>query len=211
MYEIKKRLSEGRMASVAGLALALLASVGRAGVINGDTADAGIAGSSVVDLASGEVWAGCQDWYQLRHFVAVFQLPNLGADAAPFTSATLNLTLVAAWGSGHVKADLIQIPARSSASVLGTDVSAGTGIAGSFFSTSSPLGTKTIDVKAFLNAQYAGGAGAGKYVFFRLSGNDYGHTYLGIATANNATASNRPRIDYDYTPQPPAGTVVLIQ
>ncbi|NJL70294.1 MAG: PEP-CTERM sorting domain-containing protein [Candidatus Competibacteraceae bacterium] len=169
--------------------------------------------------------------------VLVFQLPTLGVGET-FASAQLNFSAFKN-STPAFDADLYGLDRRASATVLGTDFFAGAndtrtfatllqssiltpslGTSMTFLSTNT---TGNTNLTTFLNTQYAGGAGAGQYVFLRFNIDTAIHentiNRYEVATADNATASLRPSIDYISIPEPSTfvllsvafGTVLLLR
>lgn len=162
--------------------------------------------------------------------VFVFQLPSLGAIANPFTEETLNLRLVFANNmfsfNGSNGYDLYGLGARASSSVLGDDFYVGsandttdaTKLVDKFISravvgdNNVPSGgigfqlTGTALVN-YLNTQYAAGANAGKYIFFRVNPDFIPPTFGrgNIGTAERTT--DFPTLTYTAIPEP--GTLAL--
>lgn len=163
-----------------------------------------------------------------RSVVFVFQLPTLGAGES-FTSADLNFTRLASATGDQApfsfNADLYGLGRRASSAVSTAD-----GFAGGFDATDATLiqnnilgasavttpattfteaGISTEDsagansntsLIAYLNTQYAGGTGAGQFVFLRVNpdvsnvSNDGSRWRL--ATADDATATRKPTLNY---------------
>lgn len=151
-----------------------------------------------------------------RAAVFVMQLPSLGAVANPFTSAIFRFHLVSKTGT-PVNVDLYGLGSRSSATVLATDyygqnaaadASDATLLQSDILSSATATGvistksTGSTALKNYLNAQYASGAGAGKYVFLRLStiAVPGGNNRYTVTAANGGVAGNqdtRPKIIYN--------------
>ncbi len=116
-----------------------------------------------------------------RSPVFVFQLPALGPVAQPFTSASVSLNLheISTSPAPVGNVDLYGLGIRGTPTVLASDYWADTDLVDTTDATflqdniltpSSTLGTTTsVDIADYLNAQYASGAGAGQFVFLRLS------------------------------------------
>ncbi|HLL90771.1 MAG TPA: PEP-CTERM sorting domain-containing protein [Tepidisphaeraceae bacterium] len=210
------------------------------GTLNGNSADREVAQNGVLGVVNGgEARVGqsteTNDANNGRNGVFVFQLPSLGSQETTFTDATLSLRLVgtAAAGNGNYTLDLYGLGRRATADVLGTDYYEGntedatdaTRLVDNFITPSTTTGTRSASVaalSAYLTAQYADGAGAGQYVFFRLNpdsatvpdqtpGADLRLGYQ-IATADNATVGNRPVLTYtaDTTPVPEPTSLALL-
>ena len=168
------------------------------------------------------------------HQAAVFpfQLPNLGAVAAPFSNAEFLFNLEGKEGVAAFNLDLYGLPSRATSAVLPAgssttdpgDFFMGTFLGGpandaapgvvklhdNIATATTPDGTVrskpegSRQLTAWLNAQYNQGAGAGRWVFLRLSADAVPastHRYI-VSTANHATPANRPRLRYNFTPTP---------
>ncbi len=203
------------------LLLPAAAPMAGAGTIYGLTADTDVRadGFLVANTSSGLLPGGSGSPAQDRSSVFVFQLPNLGAVADPFEFADFrfNVSLIE---SGPPNVDLYGIPRRSSPSVLASDYYGETSVPDPTNATllqtdilTSSLGTglKSTGISGrtalrdFLNGQYAGGAGAGEYVFLRLSTNSPpgGVKRYTVTSADGGVASpvdTRPRIVYNEPP-----------
>lgn len=155
--------------------------------------------------------------------VYVFQLPSVGAITNPFESASFSMTIQAtndidAFNAG-LSYDLYGLSARSASSlVLGSDFFLGgndttdatkivenfiTGANTTRFQNNVTKTTSAASLRNYLNAQYAGGAGAGSYIFLRVNLDGLNSSLSGISnyTANAANASYRPTITYTV-PEP---------
>ena len=151
-----------------------------------------------------------------RNAVFPFRLPNLGPSAT-FTGASASIAGVEnAIGLRDWSLDLYGLPARSDAAPLGADYFNGTidtaaGVARvqDDFVPRNTSGTPVLKTSSaggsalasYLNAQYAGGAGAGKYVFLRLSPDAAGTNLpndriFKLATAEYGTILHKPTIGY---------------
>lgn len=143
--------------------------------------------------------------------VLVFQLPDVGATADPFSSASLSYNgwRVGDWWNWN-NYELMGLGARSTGALQGTDfTSASSYVAyvmwgGGGNQNNTPTSPITdARLTTYLNAQYAGGAGAGKYVFLRFSGG--GDDWHGIGVRANAGAAS---ITLDAVPEP--GVIALL-
>ena len=118
-----------------------------------------------------------------RSSVVVFQLPDLGAVANPFTSASLRFNLASKTGTPP-NLDLYGLGRRASSAVLAGDYYGQSSTVDPTDATllqnnilisttaNGPVYTSSggaTALRTYLNSQYAGGAGAGQYVFLRLS------------------------------------------
>jgi hypothetical protein len=144
-----------------------------------------------------------------RSSVFVFQLPNLGSVANPFTAASFgfNVESVSTTPPG---VDLYGLGKRASANVLASDYHGETAsldstdatlIQNNILNGSTGIGFKNSNASsalaAYLNAQYESGLGAGSYVFLRLS---TAAPITGLLrhfiTSADAAGDNGPRISY---------------
>ena len=188
---------------------AVLASNASAAVILGDTADARLRNNYsttffVDSQTDTTIGAGDESYVSLqRQYVSVFQLPDLGLVANPFTSATASFTLLSVNKvQNWMGLSLFALDARASSTVLTSDAGGGTSV-GLTLASNAPAGVKTTpDLATFLNAQYAAGAGVGQYVFFSFRPTDGGEVIWNFATADNATAADLPVSDYAAIPEP---------
>jgi hypothetical protein len=163
----------------------LLAQEVRAADIYGNTTDAEVRSDVVLDSTTVNtmIVGGSGSPITDRAAVFVMQLPSLGAVANPFTSAIFRFHLVSKTGA-PVNAHLYGLGSRSASTVLAsdyygqnaaTDASDATLLQSDILSSATATGvistklTGSTALKNYLNAQYASGAGAGKYVFLRLS------------------------------------------
>jgi autotransporter-associated beta strand protein len=113
--------------------------------------------------------------------VIPFQLPNLGAVTNPFFSASFSCNIASYLNTPVGNADLYGLNRRAAATVLTNDFWGGTNavdptdatfLQGNILLEPPSAGIVTSSGTAlvnYLNAQYAGGAGAGQFVFLRLS------------------------------------------
>lgn len=223
------------------LAAALLAapSMGYGAVIlPGDVADAvvqgprtpepqdgdagiGVATASGFTLKIGALGGAATNANGGRAAVLVFQLPDLGAVANPFSSASLTFrvgNIDTSTATTLVNGDLYGLGQRAAATVLSTDYYLGdldgtdaTLVQDNILTPSTTANANaTTDaggstaLAAYLNAQYAGGANIGNFVFLRLSP-DAPHTTgtgYNVHTANDTTVANNPFITYEAIPEP---------
>jgi hypothetical protein len=163
----------------------------------GDAGDASVYDNATVDSTSATTVLGAggsSPNYVDRCTIYVFQLPNLGSVANPFITASFTFNYVSKQNTLKNN-DLYGLGVRAAATVLGTDYygqtatddpTDATRLQTDILVDSSPTGPITTSaggsaaLASYLNAQYAGGAGVGKYVFLRL--NDTG-VKSGIARA----------------------------
>ncbi|MCX6858001.1 MAG: hypothetical protein NTV80_24200, partial [Verrucomicrobia bacterium] len=151
-----------------------------------------------------------------RSSVFVLQLPNLGAVANPFTSAAFRFHLESVTGTPP-SVDLYGLGRRANAAVLAgdyygqtatVDTSDATLILNNLLLSTTPTGfvsTSAAALKNYLNAQYASGAGAGQYVFLRLSTDAVpsGIVRYSVTSAEGAVSGapdTRPQIIYNLPP-----------
>lgn len=157
-----------------------------------------------------------------RNSVFVFQLPDFGAKETPFTNAKLEFTLESITNQPP-GADLYGLGRRVSSTVVSSDyygetsatdstdaVRLQTNILTSATATgrisSNTIGSNSL--RDYLNAQYEGGAGAGQYIFLRLSSNGVIDNIerFHLSSADSTTTANRPQIVcnfIDYTASRP--------
>jgi hypothetical protein len=144
-----------------------------------------------------------------RSSVFVFQLPNLGSVANPFTAASFgfNVESVSTTPPG---VDLYGLGKRASANVLASDYHGETAsldstdatlIQSNILNGSTGIGFKSSNASsalaAYLNVQYESGLGAGSYVFLRLSTTTPITGLLRhFITSADAAGDNGPRISY---------------
>jgi hypothetical protein len=151
--------------------------------------------------------------------VFVFQLPDLGPNGV-FTAASFTINVVTGNNTPPVAGHLDGLGSRSTSTVVMGDYFSGpapdptdaTRIMTNFIpntgnvangATFSVSGTALVD---YLNAQYASGAGVGRFVLLRISGNGWTDaSSLEFASADNANAALRPSIDYSFTVIPEPG------
>lgn len=172
--------------------------------LNNDTdvrSDATVLADTATTLLPGSSGSPAYD----RSAVLVFQLPNLGAVSNPFTLALFRLNLSSKTGTPP-NADLYGLGRRVGATVLASDYygqttpvdpSDATLIQNNILTSSTATALTN-----YLNTQYANGAGAGQYVFLRLSSD----TAPGGSNRYNLTSAiggavgapdTRPRIIYN--------------
>jgi hypothetical protein len=216
------------------LSLACLGGVSStpAATLSGDLADAAVDASSVNSAAAASLASGNPGSTNTSNAVFVFQLPSLGAVTDPFLTASLNVTLEGTNsidgfnGGNHY--DLYALGRRPSGSPVVSDFFLGasdstdaTLIQDDFITSantarfSSDIG-KTVSagsLLSYLNTQYAGGAGAGEYVFLRVNP-DFtpGGTFDRITfySADAATSTFHPSIEYTAAPVPEATSSLLL-
>ncbi len=165
--------------------------------------------------------------------VIPFQLPDFGVEAEPFENAEFSVRLSGDTNSPSWNVDLYGLAPRSNPDVLPTSAGSDPGdffmggfqggptdddtpgvvkIQNNFVTPStSPDNTITTDISgstalgAYLNAAYDNGAGAGQWVFLRLSGDSTpgGVSRYSFSSADHSTAENRPLIRYNFGDEPP--------
>jgi len=147
--------------------------VTNAGNVPGITLDA-------VNVTTGTLGDGGSAPDSDRCAVYVFQLPNYGAVANPFTTAAFSFDVVST--STVHNCDLYGLLNRAASTVLTNDYFGcatpdpnATQIQATILTCATPAGTVTSSAAGnsalvnYLNAQYNGGAGAGRWVFLRIS------------------------------------------
>lgn len=165
-----------------------------------------------------------------RGTVYVFQLPNLGAVATPFTGASFAFNYVSKEGTLKNN-DLYGLGRRSSPTVLGSDFygqsttadpTDATRLQSNILNNLTPLGTVGTSaagdtaLRNYLNAQYASGAGIGQYVFLRLnttgakSGVNRAKLTMSEGAVSNLTTDTRPQITYTNQSDPALGGLSAI-
>lgn len=154
---------------------------------------------------------GASPWVD-RCTIYVFQLPDLGALAAPFRSANFRFHTSATQGSLKDN-DLYGLGRRSSPEVLGTDYYGQTGMAdpsdavrlqSGILTSVTPLGlvntslSGSAELLNYLNEQYDSGAGIGEYVFLRLNTAEAktGINRATLTMSEGSVVTTRPRISY---------------
>ncbi len=190
---------------------------GHAAAIYGEISDTEVRSDGVVSAANGNsmLSGGSGSPIMDRAAVYVIQLPSLGAVANPFTTATLRFNLASKTGTPP-NLDLYGLGRRASSAVLAGDYYGGTGTADPsdatllqdniLISTTatgviSTSATGSTALKNYLNAQYASGAGAGQYVFLRVSSDSPSTTVKSytLTSADGGTVGppdKRPQISY---------------
>lgn len=151
-----------------------------------------------------------------RASVFVIQLPNLGAIANPFNSGTFRFHLAGKNGTPP-NLDLYGLGRRPSSAVLAGDYYGETAtvdptdatlLQNNILTASSANGvissssTGSTALRNFLNAQYASGAGAGQFVFLRLSSDSPAtsanrYTLTSADGGNSGAPDTRPQILYN--------------
>ncbi len=205
-------------------------SVAAGGIVDGGGSVGGT-GSAVI-ASGGPNGDGNPGGNTYNSVVFPFQLPSLGAVAAPFTAATF--TAFSAGGDNifsSANMDLYGLGVRTAPTVLGGDFYLGatpdttdafliqdnyrTNTGGSSPADGTPFNTTTTgnaNLLTYLNVQYASGANAGRYVFLRVSpdNTDIFFKYQSFRSADNGNAAVRPRINYTAAVVPEAGALPLL-
>ena len=169
-----------------------------------------------------------------RCAVIPFQLPSLGAATNPFLTTAFTFNYESKNGTVAGNLDVYGLGRRASAMVLTNDYWTATNAVnptdatlledGIITANSTAYGLKTSSfagsaaLTAYLNAQYAGGAGAGQFVFLRLS-TDTAQTggsarYLitaveGAMAANDASIGPQLAYTLDPGPLPPPPVSII--
>lgn len=136
-----------------------------------------------------------------------FALPPLASGEA-VVGATFEIKLDSITNSPSGGLDLYGLPSRGTSPVNASGDfykgafngdSSATGIASAFATASTPANSVLVHASAalvnYINAQYTAGAGAGDFVFLRLSPSDPNignYQYWTFSTANASSAANRP-------------------
>jgi hypothetical protein len=175
----------------------------------------------IADLASSVLIVGTAGTTgKERCPVIPFQLPDFGAVTNPFSSASFSCNIASYVNTPIGNADLYGLGRRADATVLTNDYWAGTSAVDSTDATflqdnllltppATGIVTNSVAGRAalvnYLNAQYAGGAGAGQFVFLRLS-TDTAQTGVHrwqITSAEGAAANLPAWPQINYTLAPP--------
>ena len=196
--------------------------------IPGDVADASVKEDpSVTDVSSQTTLLGAggsSPWVD-RCTVYVFQLPDLGAVADPFLTASFRFNMEAKQGS-LMDNDLYGLGRRSSPELLASDyygqTSTGdptdaTRLQTGILTDATPLGAISTSAGGdsalldYLNDQYDSGAGIGEYVFLRLNTAEpkAGINRATLTMAESSDEGSRPRIVYSSSSGPTVTMVVL--
>ncbi len=109
----------------------------------------------------------------------VIQLPTLGANQV-FATANFFSNTFTKGGNINFSLNLYGLAARSSQAIQGSDFYVGSAPTGNgsdtllqsaYVTTANSNLVASTDITSYLNAQYANGAGAGQFIFFRLTPN----------------------------------------
>jgi hypothetical protein len=145
--------------------------------------------------------------------VFVFQMPDLGAAADPFLTASLSFGTAGKNANTVVNTDLYGLARRDAtpgvlasdyylgdldetdATLLQDDILTPESDTNTIYTTDE---TGSAALHSYLNAQYDGGTGAGLYIYLRLSVDDPMTNVTGYNayTANDDVVENRPLITY---------------
>lgn len=183
-----------KTASLAGALLLSVVSHAQTSTIYGLVADRQV--SSAGALTDGGTMMSGYSGTTAFNPVVVFQLPTLPA-GKEFDAASLRLYFGAATGTPTFNGDLYGVGVSSSSTVQAGAYYAGASDAGAvlvqdnFVTPAAGAGTKissAIGLTDYLNAAYANGAGAGQYVFLRVSPD--------VAGLNNFTRYNLYSAEY---------------
>lgn len=215
-----KRLRRSLSSTLIGCGIGALATISRAGTSFALVEDAHIQNTlgtppiAVLDQDSSQLFAGCAGTVgRDRCSVIPFQLPDFGAVDDPFDTASFLFNYEGSQNSPVGNVDVYGLGRRAAPTVLVEDYWTATAAIDPTDATliaqdvitenSSAFGEKSVsntDLVDYLNAQYAGGAGAGDYVFFRLSvdaAQTGGASRYLITSADGGTATTRPRLVYN--------------
>jgi autotransporter-associated beta strand protein len=182
---------------------------------------------TVQNTSNGNVSVG--EWYGsgLTTAVIPFKLPNFGAVANPFSSASFGVNLYQKGGATVTDLDLYGVRVSTSSLIATTDWYNGaapdpnaTLIQASFLtpaSTTTSVGplsgpnnltdaAGSAALLAYLNSAYNGGAGAGQFVFLRVSyGSDSfasGWDAYNFSTRNSGLEGDAPVVNFTSTTTP---------
>ena len=216
--DIELWVSDGTLATPVRFTVTVLPQGIVAGTVLSNAADCSITEAPAIEkLTSPTVDLGARGsspWVE-RCTVYVFQLPNLGMVANPYTEASFSFNYVEKTGTLRGN-DLYGLGRRTAPTVLTTDFYSQSSTADStdatrlqetILSNSTPIGPVSTSAGGnanlvnYLNAQYAGGAGAGQYVFLRINTRD---TKSGVSSATLTMSEGgaagppdtRPRLTY---------------
>ncbi|MGL4398950.1 MAG: autotransporter-associated beta strand repeat-containing protein [Luteolibacter sp.] len=186
---------------------------GHAAQLQGQTSDTEIREDGSISAVTGTILqpGGSGTPALDRSAVYVFQLPDLGAVANPFTTAKFQFNVSSKTGTAPT-VDLYGLGRRASSAVLASDYYGETTTAdptdatllqNNILTSATPNGLAATNsagntaLNTYLNAQYASGAGAGQYVFLRLSTETAttGPNRFNLGSADNATG--KPQIIYN--------------
>ncbi|MGL5017664.1 MAG: autotransporter-associated beta strand repeat-containing protein, partial [Luteolibacter sp.] len=186
---------------------------GHAAEIYGNASDTDIREDGVLSATTGTTLqpGGSGSPALDRSAVYVFQLPSLGAVTDPFTNAKFQFNIASKTGTAPT-VDLYGLGRRASSAVLASDYYGETTTAdptdatflqNNILTSATAVGLAATNatggtaLNTYLNAQYASGAGAGQYVFLRLSTETAttGANRFNLSSADNV--SGKPQIIYN--------------
>ena len=149
-----------------------------------------LSGNESWKLNVGEWYGGSDGNFGMTVGVMVFQLPNFGEIANPFSTAELEVTIAQKGGQLDFPADLWAVRTSDTDNLVLADWfigpfsnapnggEAGVLVQESFLIPSVEIGQVTtsddanVELVNYLNAAYNSGSGAGKYLFFRVNKGD---------------------------------------
>ena len=149
-----------------------------------------LSGNESWKLNVGEWYGGADGNFGMTVGVMVFQLPNFGEIANPFSTAELEVTIAQKGGQLDFPADLWAVRTSDTDNLVLADWfigpfsnapnggEAGVLVQESFLIPSVEIGQVTtsddanVELVNYLNAAYNSGSGAGKYLFFRVNKGD---------------------------------------
>lgn len=188
-------------------------------------------GGSGVNSVGGTSLQTANPGTQLGNAVFVFQLPDFGLISNPFTTALFTSKIASSGGAsafgfnpGGNNYDLYALTSRTDSAVLSSDFYAGAndttnatlitaqfpgvdyGYTSYAANTSKTTGS-SVTLTSYLNSEYAGGAGAGRYVFLRINPNFNASSFTNLAWA--ADASTFITYGVSAVPEPSTWTLIL--
>jgi len=208
--------------------MAVLPPDGVAGTLLGDATDCevqltlGTPPYAITDLTSTNLLPGTSGGspapFKERVPVFPFRLPNFGAVTNPFLSASFTFNFISKNNTPAGNLDLYGLGRRADGIVLTNDYWTATNAvdptdatllqdniltgASTAYGLQTSLAGGNAALRAYLNAQYAGGAGAGQYVFLRLStdapqtGGTTRYTLTSAEGGETGPPDTRPQINY---------------
>ncbi|VGO12517.1 hypothetical protein PDESU_01070 [Pontiella desulfatans] len=216
--EIRVLVSDGTLGTTETFEVSVLPPGIVVGTIYSSGTDCSIKEDSVIEkLTDATVDVGCRGGspYVERCTVYVFELPDFGAVGNPFSAAGFAFNFIGKDGTLR-DYDLYGLGRRSSSTVLASDYYAlsstpdptdATRLQQDILTAATPLGlvgtsaTGSSGLVAYLNAQFAAGAGAGEYVFLRINSTapKSAISYATLTLSEGGVAvptDTRPRITY---------------
>lgn len=192
------------------LAAGVTASSASAATVISSTSDAeATSGGGVGALGNQSILAGA--YYAAGPGVTpvfAFLLPTLGPGET-FSSASISLELLSISGTPTFNGDIVGIRSNAADTVLGADWAAtGTMLHDDFYTSGSSAGASTSnDFAAWLNTQ-----NDGEYVFIKLDAEGTGgvgsFTGYNVKSANHASATNLPTLNYTVVPEPSSAALL---